>query len=168
MLTERTLMSTVKVVIANGFVGMKKRLYIDVCTLCRPYDDQSLLPIRMETDAYYLIMNHIDQGRYVVVGSPVHFAEVADINDVYQRVEIEQLLERFHVKANYSAVVRERAESLVRSRFGIADAAHVAFAEGSADIFITCDKVLIKRCRSIRVKLEAYSPVEFVMKEGLR
>jgi len=28
-----------------------KKLYIDVCTLCRPFDDQNVMKIRIETDA---------------------------------------------------------------------------------------------------------------------
>ncbi len=153
----------------GGAVAMKKRLYIDVCTLCRPYDDQSLLPIRLETDAYYLIMNHIDHGRFTAVVSPVHFAEVADIEDVYQRIEVETLLERFHAAGHYSATaVRQRAETLVRGKLGVADAAHMAFAEVIADVFISSDKGLIKRCRACGVRIEVHSPVEFVTREDLR
>lgn len=161
-------MSSVMSVEPNGACVMKKRLYIDVCTLCRPYDDQMLLPIRLETDAYYLIMSHVDQGKYVAVASPVHFAEVADIDDVYQRIELEQLLSRFSSKVTYASSVNERAEDLVRCRLGVADAAHVAFAEISEDTFITCDKDLIKRCRASRVKIEVCNPLEFVTKEELK
>lgn len=161
-------MSSVTSIESTGDGWMKKRLYIDVCTLCRPYDDQVLLPIRLETDAYYLIMSHIDQGRYVAVASPVHFAEVAAIDDIYQRIELEQMLGRFGSKAAYEAGVRERATELVRCRLGVADAAHIAFAEISADVFITCDKDLIRRSRACRVKLEVCSPLEFVMKEDLK
>jgi len=32
-------------------------IYLDVCTLCRPFDDQSFLRIRLETDAVNLIMS---------------------------------------------------------------------------------------------------------------
>ncbi len=159
------------VITDSGFenAGMKKRLYVDVCTLCRPYDDQNLLPIRLETDAYYLIMTHIEQGRYMAVVSPVHFAEVADISDVYQRVEVENLLKRFHAGSTYSAVaMRDRAEELIRLKFGVADAAHVAFAEVLADVLISSDKTLIKRCRTCRVKVEAYDPLEFVTRESLQ
>ena len=169
VLTEGMVMSSVIDGGGVDLIGMKKRLYIDVCTLCRPYDDQALLPIRLETDAYYLIMSHIDQGRYVAVASPVHFAEVDDIDDVYQRVEVEKLLERFLANGKHSAVaVRERAETLVRSKFGVADAAHVAFAEVMADVFISSDKDLVKRCRACRVKIAVYSPLEFVAAEELR
>lgn len=161
-------MSSFKHIEPDGVREMKKRLYLDVCTLCRPYDDQTLLPIRLETDAYYLIMSHVGHGKYVAVASPVHFAEVADIDDVSQRIELEQLLGRFSAKAAFANGVKERAEALVRCRLGIADAAHVAFAEISADIFITCDKGLIKRCRTARVNIEVFSPLEFVTKEELK
>jgi predicted nucleic acid-binding protein len=147
----------------------RKRLYLDVCTYCRPYDDQSLLPIRIETDAYYLIVDNVERGRYEVVFSPVHFAEVADIRDARQRVELQRLMERFRGGLVYSiAQIRARAEDLFLKKFGVADAAHVAFAEATADVFITCDLDLIRRCRKCSVLVEVVSPVEFVGSEGLR
>jgi hypothetical protein len=161
-------MSTVFSSEDSAVTATRKRLYLDVCTYCRPYDEQSLLPIRLETHAYYLIVNHVEQGRYALIVSPVHFAEVADIGDVRQRVEVQQLLERFHSELRYSAAeVRARAEDLARRKFGVADAAHVAFAEATADVFITCDRALIKRCRKHAVRLEVFNPLEFVAREGI-
>jgi predicted nucleic acid-binding protein len=152
----------------DAVTAARKRLYLDVCTYCRPYDEQSLLPIRLETDAYYLIVNHVEQGRYTLVVSPVHFAEVADTEDVRQRVEVQQLLERFRSSLRYSvAEIRARAEELVRRKFGVADAAHVAFAEATADVFITCDRDLVKRCRAHTVRVEVLNPLEFVAREGI-
>ena len=52
----------------------------------------------------------------------------------------------------YTAVniskTRERAEELVSIGFGVADAAHIAFAEKSGTPFISCDDRLIKKCLS--------------------
>ena len=61
------------------------RIYLDVCTLCRPYDDQNLMRIRLETDAFYLILQHIQNGRYTMIVSPVHFREVAAIEETRER-----------------------------------------------------------------------------------
>jgi hypothetical protein len=36
-----------------------KTLYLDVCTYCRPFDNQDALRIRLETEAFYLILQHI-------------------------------------------------------------------------------------------------------------
>ena len=45
------------------------RIYLDVCTLCRPYDDQHLMRIRLETDAFYLLLQHRQHGRYIMIVS---------------------------------------------------------------------------------------------------
>ena len=54
---------------------------------------------------------------------------------------------------------------LNESGMGIADAAHVAFAEQLADYFITCDDKLLKQCRKIDLKIPAMNPVEFIALE---
>ncbi len=59
-----------------------KKLYLDVCTLCRPFDNQNEMRIRFETDAYYLIIDKIQKGIYELIVSPVHHREVQDINDL--------------------------------------------------------------------------------------
>jgi len=41
-----------------------KLIYIDVCSLSRPFDDQDYLRIRMETDAVTLILSRARQGIY--------------------------------------------------------------------------------------------------------
>ena len=64
--------------------------------------------------------------------------------------------------------IRERAESLVALRFGVADAAHVAFAEYAAAVFISCDEKLLKKCKSHEIKVWCGNPVDFCAKEGLR
>jgi hypothetical protein len=38
--------------------------YLDVCTLCRPFDDQNMMRIRLETDSYHLILQAIQDGEY--------------------------------------------------------------------------------------------------------
>ena len=62
----------------------------------------------------------------------------------------------------------ERANELVNFGFGIADAAHVAFAELSKAAFISCDDSLIKKCLKHAVKVWCGNPVAFCEKEGLK
>ncbi len=113
-----------------------KRLYLDICTLCRPFDDQSQMRIRLETNAYYLILQALQDAHYTMVVSPVHFAEANAISDVEERREIITMLERLGTAAECDvATARARAEDLHAKKFGLADAAHVAFAEATADVF---------------------------------
>lgn len=148
---------------------LKQKLYLDVCTLSRPFDDQSIMRIRLETDAFYLILQNIKNKNYDMIVSPVHFKEVEAIEDARERLELITLLNKFGVKPSCNLEkVREMAEYFFSIKFGVADAAHLAFAEETSDAFITCDDKIIKKSKKTQVKILAVNPVAFCMREGLR
>jgi predicted nucleic acid-binding protein len=150
-------------------VKKSKKIYLDVCTLCRPFDDQAMMRVRLETDAYYLILQAVQNKKYALIVSPVHFLEIDAIDDVEERYEVAALLKKFGVQPSWnSAKTRQRAEELYQMSFGAADAAHVAFAEAGADFFITCDDKLLKKCRRIDTTVKIASPVNFIIEEDLK
>lgn len=145
-----------------------KTLYLDVCVLCRPFDDQNQLRVRLETDSVFLIMKRIESGRYSAVVSPVHYKEVGAIKEISVRLEIESMLNRLDKSSECNLIQAcHRAETLIDIGFCIADAAHVAFAEQLAECFITCDDKLLKRCAQTNLCIAAMSPLEFIAKEEL-
>ncbi len=151
---------------------MKKRpkpIYLDVCALSRPFDDQAFLRIRLETEAVNLILSKIKTGEYRVVVSPVHLEEIKAISDTFERIELQSCLttlgQDFVVDV---AATRRRAESLIELKFGVADAAHVAFAEQCEAEFISCDDALVRKCSKHKMRIWCGNPVAFWEKEGLR
>ena len=60
----------------------KNKVYLDVCTLCRPFDDQRLMRIRLETDSYYLIIKAVQNGELRMIVSPAHLVEVRAMRTV--------------------------------------------------------------------------------------
>jgi predicted nucleic acid-binding protein len=146
-----------------------KTIYLDVCALSRPFDDQSFLRIRMETEAVNLILSEVRQGTYGLLVSPVHIREIAAIGDAVERVELQMLLAALGrpVMVN-RAKARARAEELIRLGFGVADAAHVAFAEQPGADFISSDDRLIKKCAGAVTAVWCGNPVSFCEKESLR
>lgn len=148
---------------------MSESIYFDVCTLSRPFDEQHYLRIKLETEAFNLILSGVKNGNSVMLFSPVHIKEINAIRDAAERVELLTLLEKLgkSVKVNV-ARTRERAEEFARSGFGVADAAHVAFAEQAGAEFISCDDALIKKCLNHSVKVWCGNPVAFCEKEGLK
>ncbi|MFH1008882.1 MAG: hypothetical protein V1800_15510 [Candidatus Latescibacterota bacterium] len=147
----------------------KKKIYLDLCTLCRPFDDQDMMRIRLETDAYYLIVQAIQDETYEMMVSPVHFEEVNAIEELQERYEILSFLQTYGVRAPCNpSKVRARTEYLYSIKFGLADAAHVAFAEGTSDFFVSCDERLLKKCERHHADVSAMNPVEFSIREGLR
>jgi len=125
--------------------------------------------IRLETTAYYLILQALQAARYTMVVSPVHFEEANTINDVEERRDVVVVLERLGTAADCDvAAARARAENLHFRQFGIADAAHVAFAEAAADFFISCDDRLVKKCKREKLRVPTVNPVEFTIAEDLK
>lgn len=146
----------------------KLKLYLDVCTLCRPFDDQHKMRIRLETDSYFLIMQAIQNEAYELLYSKVHEEEIAAINDVIERTEIIETIYQNGKRCNGDfQAIKKRAVDLVNVGLGIADAAHVAFAEVNADYFISCDDRLIKRSKREKVNVIMMTPVEFCVQENL-
>jgi predicted nucleic acid-binding protein len=125
--------------------------------------------IRVETDAFYLIMQHIKDAHYTMIASPVHFREVSEIEEPRERTEVMGLLHRYGiiVSCNMSEV-RKRADQLYAQRLGVADAAHIAFAEATSDVVITCDDRLLRRCRCLSVNVRVMNPLDFCQAEDLR
>jgi predicted nucleic acid-binding protein len=147
----------------------QKTIYIDVCALCRPFDEQEYMRIRLETEAVNLILSKVRDDNYKLIVSPVHIKEIEAISDTIERVELQMVLnewgEQIHVNV---AETRSRAEDLVNSGFGIADAAHVAFAEQAEVPFITCDDKLIRKCINQKINVWCGNPVAFCEMENLR
>jgi predicted nucleic acid-binding protein len=146
-----------------------RRVYLDVCVLCRPFDDQQQARIHLETQALELILASIrDLDRELIV-STVHKAEISAIRDIQERQHLQNLLVELGAKIPFNmTVVRKRAEDLANEGMGVADAAHVAFAESAQADFVSVDDRLIKQCKHLMVNVWCGSPLAYCDKEDLR
>jgi predicted nucleic acid-binding protein len=125
--------------------------------------------IRLETDAYYLILSGVQSNKYEMMVSPVHYKEIESIEDIKERIQVIQLLNLYGKTPKYdSGTARNRAIELIECKFGIADAVHLAFAEQSADYFITCDDKLIRRSKKVEIKIKVINPIEFCIREEFK
>jgi len=146
-------------------------IYLDVCALCRVFDDQSYLRIRMETEAIHLILSKIKEGKFCLILSPVHTQEIEAMLDEVEKIKLKTIVSDLGHKPSHNVClpkIRQRAEELVTYGFGIADAAHVAFAEEYNAEFITCDDKLIKKCKKYGIKVWCDNPLMFCLKENLQ
>lgn len=146
-----------------------KRIYLDVCSLCRPFDNQNYARISLETDAVNLILSGVKNKRYILIKSPVHIMEIKAITDDFERKELLRLLEDYGTSIIIDKdIVKKRTEKLILKKFGIADAAHVAFAEYYKSIFISCDDKLLTRCNKNEITVQCINPVTFCEMENLK
>jgi len=148
---------------------MAKSIYMDVCALSRPFDNQAFMRIRLETEAVNLILSKSREGKFRLLVSSAHDVEIQAINDAVERIKLQAVINEMGVRAKGDLrKTRIRAEELVRLGFGVGDAAHLAFAEFHSAEFITCDYRVIKKSLRHKIGLWCGNPVSFCEKEGLR
>ena len=145
-----------------------KRIYLDVCALCRPFDDQTQMRIRLETEAVQLILSYVRSEDLALVVSPVHNIEINAIDDPVERTHLLSTLKQLACDIVFDlGQARQRAEELTDQGLGPADAAHLAFAEQAEAGFITCDDSLIRSSHRAQVSIWCGTPVAFCEKENL-
>ena len=127
------------------------RIYLDNCCFNRPFDDQSQLRIRLESEAKLYIQENICLNKLELVWSYV--------------IDFENAMNPFDERAEYIGTWKERAfldieESddilnlaMEFSGFGLKskDALHVAAAiEGRCGYFLTTDDDILKKMKSYK------------------
>jgi hypothetical protein len=148
---------------------MPQFIYMDVCALSRPFDDQRFMRIRLETEAVNLIFSKTKEGKFKLLVSPAHDVEIRAIDDSVERIKLQTILSEMGERPKGALPkIRARAEELIQLGFGVADAAHVAFAEFHGADFITCDDRVIKKSLKYKIGVWCGSPLTFCEKEGLR
>jgi predicted nucleic acid-binding protein len=148
---------------------MAARIYMDVCALCRPFDEQTQMRVRLETDAVQLILSYVRSGHLELIVSPAHDVEIDAIGELAEQEHLLSLLQQIGQRVTFDLrQTRERAEQLAQQGLGPADAAHLAFTEAAQADFITCDDRLLRSCRRVHLKVWAGTPVSFCEKENLR
>ena len=122
-----------------------ERVYLDICSLKRPFDDQRQPRIRDEAAAVAAIVAKAEAEEIALVRSPAHWVE----NDAHpredRRLAAALWIDRATVEVGLDSDVESRAGVLVALGFDPLDALHLAFAErAGARWFVTCDDRLIK------------------------
>jgi len=142
------------------------RIYLDVCCLNRPFDDQTQERVRLESEAVLTILNLCRAGEWQLIGSEAIDFEVLRIPDDDQRNRVAIMASVARLKVIVDTKVEKKATELAVSGFKPFDALHIACAEKSnADILLTTDDRLLRRALQsfniIEVRVE--NPVRWLM-----
>ena len=123
-----------------------RRVYLDVCCLNRPFDDQDQERVRLEAEAVKSVLFRIGTGRWVGIGSDAIDFEVDRMSDPDRRLEITSILSKFAEYVQVGETERKRGVDLEVLGFGPTDALHVACAEKArADVLLSTDDVLLRK-----------------------
>ncbi len=140
------------------------KVYLDVCCLCRPFDDQNMNRIHLEAEAIKEILVRCTQDWILVDSDAVSF-EISRIPDRTRMKKAEKLtnLAKGHVKI--TKTVSQRYHEFVEMGIDSADALHLACAESAGAVLLTTDDAIIKviKRHDSEITIEVKNPVEWLM-----
>lgn len=123
-----------------------RSIYLDVCCLNRPFDDQAQDRIRLEAEAVMLVLRRVTTGEWQWIGSEVVGYEVDRTPDPHRRSRVRALAATASEVVRMDDVTAARAGALEALGLDALDALHVACAErGGAEVLLTTDDRLVRR-----------------------
>ncbi|NCA91345.1 MAG: PIN domain-containing protein [Gammaproteobacteria bacterium] len=137
-------------------------IYLDICCFNRPFDDQSQLLIRIQTEAKLFIQESIRQGVYSLAWSAILDLENIANPDMERRDAIQAWRSLASVDVNTSPRVESLAEEFAAKGVQPMDALHVASAiEAGATWFLTTDRALMRKMKR-ESRVIVADPVDFI------
>ena len=150
---------------------MTFRIYMDVCCLNRPFDDQNQQRIHLESEAILLILERCQSESWELIGSEAINKEIAQIPNPERLQKVRQALSSAKSRIPASDTIQQRARQLETSGFKSYDALHLASAEAAeADVFLTTDDRLLERAirEAERLQVKSANPVFWLMAANAR
>jgi len=141
------------------------RIYLDNCTLQRPFDDQSQSRIRIESEAVLEIIHAIETGKIELISSEILEYEL-EMSRQPIRIKFGK---KILALASQTIILEDRHRELANnfSKHGIKpiDALHLAVAhETKAHFLSTCDDRFIKASKRIdNLNCNLTNPTQFVI-----
>jgi len=138
------------------------KIYLDNCSFNRPFDDQSSMRIKLETEAKLFVQEKILIGKLQLIWS--HILEYENMQNPFieRRNSIIEWKKIAAEEIDGTKNVIARASEFTRNGVKSKDALHIACAiEGKAEYFLTTDDKLLKKLAKTK-ELVVINPVNFI------
>jgi len=143
------------------------KIYMDVCCLCRPFDDQTVGRIRLEVTAVQEIIRRCASMEYTLVKSEAIIEEISKISDIRKRLRVEKIVSIADEQVILDEDIIARMHVLIAMGGDAMDSLHIACAERAGAILLTTDDGMItffKMHQDIQVRIE--NPVTWLKEEN--
>ena len=141
------------------------RVYLDNCCFNRPFDDQSQLRIRLETEAKLSIQQKVNKGDIELAWSYIlDFENKANPFEERQEV-VNSWKMRATIDVGETVEILNLAQEIQRHGLQSKDCLHLACAIASkCDIYFSTDDHILRKQNQISL-IRILNPVEFITKE---
>jgi len=138
------------------------KIYLDNCSFNRPFDDQSSMRIKLETEAKLFVQEKILIGQLQLIWS--HILEYENMQNPFieRRDAIIEWKKIAAEKIGGTENVVARASEFTQHGVKSKDALHIACAiEAKAEYFLTTDDKLLKKLAKSK-ELIVVNPINFI------
>ncbi|MEA3644313.1 MAG: PIN domain protein [Lamprobacter sp.] len=143
------------------------RLYLDSCLFNRPYDDQSQILIRLDTEAKLQIQQLIRSGLHPLIWSYILDYENARNPYEERSTQIGTWKRYAEIDIAESPELLQRAKEFNQLGLKKMDALHLACAVAAeADAFLTTDKGILKKAPAVK-SVRIQDPIDFLREQSL-
>lgn len=141
------------------------RIYLDCCSLQRPFDDKSQPRIAVEAEAVLVILTLCESDQLTLISSEALQLEIGRIPDQERKEEALAILKIAKETVWLTQELESLARRLKASGLKPLDALHLASASISrVDYFCTCDDKFLKKARNFAgLNTTVVSPTELIM-----
>lgn len=136
------------------------KVYLDNSVLNRPFDDQSVPMVRLETIATFFIFGLIEEKKIKLVNSSIIEYENSK-NPLFERkIWISAYLSKATFYQTLNSKIKKKAMEIEKLKIPPIDSLHLASAEAArVDYFITCDYNIIRKYKG---DLKVVNPIDFI------
>jgi predicted nucleic acid-binding protein len=121
------------------------KIYLDVCCLNRPFDDQTQARIHLEAEAILSIIQSAEDNEWLWISSDAVAYEISKAPNEERQERLWALELRATERLELTDAILRQASHHLQFGFKTYDALHLAFAESAkVDVFLTTDDKLLK------------------------
>ena len=138
-----TVSSLLACILTPEGTGICMKIYLDVCCLCRPFDNHDVMRIRLESEAVLAIIGRCALDWELIASTAVIY-EIGSISDLVKKSHVIQLTGRAREIIRVDADLLLRADEIEKAGIIGMDAIHLACAEKAGAVFLTTDDDMIR------------------------
>lgn len=142
------------------------KIYLDVCCLNRPFDDQEQDRIRLEAEAVLSILSRCQDGTWFLAASDVIELELSKGSNAEKLEKVQALYSLADKSHRYTVndQVKKRALDFQQNGIKLFDSLHLAIAElNGLDALLTTDDGFLSAARKLTTGIIVANPVTWLM-----
>jgi predicted nucleic acid-binding protein len=140
------------------------KIYFDVCSLCRPFDDLSQDRMYVESEAVLTIIKMCKTFNWTFASSEVINMELMKMSDKEKLLNVMTMCGNTNDFLEITDEIRRQAQEYRKSGIKFYDSIHLASAEtNDYDVLLTTDDDFLRLAQKINLHTQVKNPAEWLM-----